>query len=73
MMNHHYFTNPKYMYGYICLKIKNGYGVFEKIHGFKSTNGEDYGTPLAQGKTVDGAIASAVNVGIKHYFIEVKT
>ena len=70
--SNYYFTNPKYVYSYVCLKntITGEYSVFEMRKDFQSSKAEDYGTPIASADTVDGAIASAEKLGIKHYLIK---
>jgi hypothetical protein len=74
--NHHYFTNPKYKMNYICFERD---GFFE-IHEKSSYDGDNnchqklqpsqMGSPIARATTVDDAIALAVELGIKHYDIE---
>lgn len=75
--NHHYFTNPKYVMNHICFKRTDKWEIHERQSydtGNKkpvSLNPEQLGTPLCVGITVESAICSAVELGIKHYDIEV--
>lgn len=70
--NHHYFTNPKYVYSHFCIRDGDEYKVFEKMtnDGDKIPKGViSTGSPVSTGRTVDEAIASARDV--KHYMVEV--
>ena len=68
-------SRPKYCMNHICVEMADGsYGVFHKqrqdehkIHPSIIATG----TPLAKGDSVESAICSAEERGIKHYDIEV--
>ena len=69
MRNHHFFTNKKYCYSYVCKKVDGMWQVFEKQRNDKQ---KYLGRALAIGSTQGEAIENAMAMhGIKHYLIEV--
>jgi len=70
--NHHYFTNPKYMYTHVCIKRSGMWMVFERTKWSSKQKEFPLGKPIAIGTTQGEAIENASSIkGVKHYMIEV--